>query len=200
PAGAHGTIGSHSRAPVCGVAFSRDGRHLASAAGDGSVKLWDATHLDDQDQPQQPRHTFSGHVPGISLTIDFSPDGRRLAMADRDCTVTIRDVETGQSVQARRGHTGEVHAVAFSPAAADGWIATAGEDSIVRVWDSRTGALVRNLRGHTALVTSLAFSPDGDRLHSASRDRTVKVWEMARLRDAGFEVHHHASAALKAER
>ena len=114
--------------------FSRDGRHLASASGDGVVKLWDwdATRLGDE---QKPLRTFRARVPRRRMTFAFSPDGRRLVAGGEENTVKIWDVQTEQ-VQVLRGHSGDVWATAFSPDPEGRWVASAGEDSTVKVWDS----------------------------------------------------------------
>jgi WD40 repeat protein/serine/threonine protein kinase len=169
---------THGR-EVRGLVFSRDGEHLASASSDGEVKLWDATRLDEKQDPRIP--PIRGRVPGPSLNVAFSPDGRRLATGGEENTVKIWDVQTGRELQPLRGHNGEVYTVAFSPDKDGRWIASGGEDSTVKVWDSRTGKVVHSFRGHTGLVSSLAFSPDGRWLYSGSRDKTVKVWDLTQL-------------------
>jgi WD40 repeat protein len=173
-----GTLGSHDR-EIRGLVFSRDGKHLASASGDGEVKLWDATHLKEK---QEARLTLRARVPGPSLNVAFSPDGRRLATGGDGDTVKIWDVQTGKELRTLPGHSGDVYTVAFSPDDEGRWIASGGEDSTVKIWDSRSGELVHSFRGHTGLVCSLAFNPDGKRLYSGSRDKTVKVWDLTQLR------------------
>jgi WD40 repeat protein len=157
---------------------ARDGRLLASASADGTMKIWDVARLTE---PQEPLAVLRTRTSRDILNIAFSPEGERLVIGGADHTVKVWVPRTGREVQSLTGHSGEVCTATFSPDPEGRWIASAGEDSTLKVWDSRTGALLRNFRGHTGLVTWVAFTPDGRRLVSGSRDGTVRVWDLAHL-------------------
>jgi len=149
---------------VYAVAYSPDGRHLATGSRDKAVRVWD---LDTGTS-----RTLTGHTSSV-VAVAYSPDGRHLATGGLDETVRVWDLDTGTS-RALTGHTGDVYAVAYSP---DGrHLATGGLDDTVRVWDLDTGTS-RNLTS-TDWIWDVAYSPDGRHLASASWDDTVRVWDL----------------------
>jgi RNA polymerase sigma factor (sigma-70 family) len=154
---------------VWGVAFSPDGKTLASSSDDGSVRLWEVATGKEQRQ-------LIGHDSHV-FCVAFSPDGKTLVSCSQDQTIRLWEVATGRELQKLEGHQDKVTGVAFSP---DGkMLASASSDHTVRLWDCARGALLRTLTGHEAGLDSVAFSPDGKTLASASFDHTVRLWAVA---------------------
>ncbi|TXT21140.1 MAG: hypothetical protein FD138_4104, partial [Planctomycetota bacterium] len=156
---------------VTSVAFSPDGKRLASASGDarnGEVKVWDATTGHET-------LTLKGHTSQVK-SVAFSPDGKRLASASGDSTVKLWDAISGQETLTLKGNQLPIDSVAFC---LDGKrLASSTNDGTVKVWDAASGQeLLTLMTGHSATLLSMAFSQDGKRLATSSLDKTVKVWD-----------------------
>jgi WD40 repeat protein len=154
---------------VNAVAFSPDGRTVASGSADSTVQLWQATNGSCV-------RRLLGHQ-GWVMSVAFSPDGTTLASGSEDKTVRLWRVTDGSCVRELSGHAAAVTAVAFSPDGAT--LATGSLDDSIRLWRVSDGAVLRTLLGHGDFVNSVAFSPDGKMLASAGDDQTIKLWRVA---------------------
>jgi WD40 repeat protein/serine/threonine protein kinase len=152
---------------VNGVAFSPDGKRLASGSQDGTAKVWDA-------QTGQELLSLKGHT-NFVLSVVYSPDGKRLASAGEDNTIKVWDAQTGQELLSLKGHTDTIWNVAFS---SDGKrLASGSQDGTAKAWDAQTGRELLSLKGHSGGVNGVAISPDGKRLASADDGGRVGVWD-----------------------
>ena len=198
--GAEVTLLSGHQGDVQAIAYAPDGKTLASAGRDETIRLW---------HPKTSQHlaTLTGHG-GLVTSIAFSPDGKKLVSGSGDATVRLWSTETRQQLwsadtpqKRSHAHTKDpvirdifglspprsrspfeqlafqwVLAVAYSP---DGkTLASSGSsDGTIQLWHVDSGDLVQTLKGHTEAVTALTFAPDSKTLVSGSNDDTLRVWE-----------------------
>ncbi|MDX2032322.1 MAG: AAA-like domain-containing protein [Blastocatellia bacterium] len=173
---------------VFGAAFSPDGKHLATASRDQSVRLWDTAAW-------QPMDTLKGHSDSVS-SVEFSPSGESLATASFDKTAKLWEVApllkrerlsragtfTLQPLQTERAM---LSPVAFSPSgdrfasavtdhAAGGAVKTGAE---IGVWDLATGALAIRLHEDGTMFRSLAFTVDGRGLVTGDSTHAARLWD-----------------------
>ncbi|MEO3928873.1 Hsp70 family protein [Micromonosporaceae bacterium B7E4] len=157
--------------PLYGVAFSPDGKTLATVGNDHTMRFWDVARRRPLTDP------LTGHTDSVNA-VAFSPDGKTLATTSDDKTTRFWDAARRQPLGSPlTGHTDSVNAVAFSP---DGkTLATTSDDKTTRFWDAaRRQPLGSPLTGHTDSVNAVAFSPDGKTLATTSDDDTVRLWHL----------------------
>jgi len=179
---------------VFAVAFSPDGKRIASASEDRTIRIWESSN-------GEPRRTLLLECGVWPSSIAFSPDEKKLVIGDGAGPVWLWDVGDGDDVIKITEHTNATFAVAYSP---DGnLIASAGWDNTVRVLNARDnpnglgGTMLYELKGHEGPVFSVAFSSGGEWVVSGSR-KTVCTWDLAtgeqrwELKGLGFSVNSFA--------
>lgn len=158
------TIQGHG-AWVTSVAFSPDGRWLASGSDDTTIKLWDT-------MAGTLHKTFRGHSRFVT-SVAFSPDSKFVASGSYDNSVLFWQPD-GAMQKVLGDHLNWVTSVAFSP---DGELVASGcYDNTIRLLNTTTGAVQKTLEGHSDGVTSVAFSPNGKLVASGSYDNTINLW------------------------
>ena len=157
---------------VTSVAFSPDGKIVASGDSENIIKLWRVSTGEDIG-------TLSGHRLDVE-SLAFSRDGQLLASGSSDYTIKLWSVSTWQELRTLSGHSSWVHSVAFSP---DGQtLASGSADNTIKLWSVSTWKELHTLSGHSSSlygVNSVAFSRDGEMLASASSDNTIKLWRVS---------------------
>jgi len=151
------------------VAFSNDGRLLASGFLQGNLQVWEVSS-------GVKLYSHSAHLAGVT-SVAFSPNNLWLASGSRDNTIKLWEADTGQELRVLRGHKAEVSAVAFSP---DGqWLMSASHDRTIKIWRVVTGREAQTLEGHAMRVTAAIFTPDGQTIVSGSWDKTIRLWSVS---------------------
>ena len=170
---------------LLGLAFSPDGKILATSARDQTIHLWDMTTGQPLGQP------LSGHAsPAVNLA--FSHNGRLLASVGYDRDLIFWDLQTQKPIgELMWAHYDYVFSLAFSPD--DKILASTSMDQTIILWDVETHQpLGEPLEGHRNWVNSAAFSPDGEVLATASQDHTIILWDVETRQPIGEPLSGHS--------
>ncbi len=174
---------AHSDA-VYAIAFTPDGKSLATAGYDRVIRIWEingaGTTGNQPDGLAVPKRELKDHSDTV-YGLAFHPGGTLLASAAADRAVKVWDVTTGTRLYTLSEPTDWLHAVAWSP---DGThLAAAGVDKSIRVWqvDRTGGKLLHAVFAHEQPVWRLAYTGDGKTLYSAGEDRIIKAWDAAKM-------------------
>jgi WD40 repeat protein/serine/threonine protein kinase len=161
-----GTL-THHTGQMRSVAFSPNGKLLASAGMDRTIKVWPMPASD------RAVWTFLGHTGDVSC-LAFSPDGEHLASGSADQTVRFWSLQTGREVRTLRGHAGPVRSLAFSENGQQ--LTTLGDDRTVKIWDARESRNPLSVFVGAGAVRALGWSSDGQRIIAVG-EQGVKAWE-----------------------
>ena len=155
-----------SKGSVSAIAYSPDGRIIASGSYGNSIHLWNANS-------GQIISNLEGHKESV-FTLQYSPDGKTIASGSDDNTIRLWNSKTHKTFNILKGHKDSIRTLTFSP---DGnHIASGSNDRTIRIWDSMSGVLIKNIDAHSGSLLTLDYSPDGRHLASGSSDNTIRIW------------------------
>jgi eukaryotic-like serine/threonine-protein kinase len=155
------------RGEVWALAYSPDGKTLASGGDDATIRLWDVVSGTQ-------KKILQGHE-ALVMSLAFSPDGTKIYSSSWDKTVRVWDSATGESLADWRAHDGPVSNLAISP---DGRsLYTQGRDKTVKVWNLATRTLMHTLPGNDRRLSAFALSPNGSRLIVAGQQSRVMAYD-----------------------
>lgn len=151
------------------LAFSSNGKYLASASNDGTIRIWNYKSGECIQQ-------INGDGSFI-MCLAFSPTEDQIAYAPLGTVVKIWDIGTRTNVMTLGGHTNNITCLSYS---SDGnLLLTASEDKTIRVWNTNEWWCKNILNGHSGFILTAKFSPDNKFIASGSIDKSIHIWEVS---------------------
>lgn len=157
-------------ASIISVAFSPDGKLLATGDSNGEIQIW---HWQMSELSRI--YTCRGQA-GWLWQVVFSPDSQILASCGHNSTVQLWNAKTGEFLKIFQ-HSSMVFCTAFSPNGK--LLVSCVENALIQLWDVATGEILKILSGHENCVWTVAFNPDGKTIASGGEDKTIKLWDIA---------------------
>uniref|UniRef100_A0AAF5CV60 WDR5-like beta-propeller domain-containing protein n=2 Tax=Strongyloides stercoralis TaxID=6248 RepID=A0AAF5CV60_STRER len=163
-------IPAHSRG-ISALRFSPDGKWLASASADKTIKLY---NIEKAEEGIFPEHVLGSHKMGIN-DIAWGGDSRHLISCADDKLVKMWDVLESKLLRRFEGHTNYVFCCVFNQVHTT--IASGSFDETIRLWDIRSGICIKVLQAHSEPISSIAFNRDGSLIASGGYDGLVRIWD-----------------------
>ncbi|MFX1258959.1 MAG: ATP-binding protein, partial [Promethearchaeota archaeon] len=173
---------------VNAIAFSPDGKTIATGSWDKTIRLFDVTILKE-------KAILKGHTSRIEDLI-FTQDGKNLISCSNDKTLRIWDPETGVTKSVLKGHTSKIITCVLSPNNKLVASICDGNDPTIRIWDIESGNEKMVLEGHSKEITKIAFSSDGKTLASTSHDNSFRIWDVETGKIKAIKEHDRYSYTL----
>jgi len=165
---------------IMSLAWSPDGKRIATAGYDKTVRVWDVRN-------GKVVAAYRGHSDRVNAVV-WSPNGQRIASASDDHTIHIWDAVSQIKQMTLQGHVNKVTALSWSSDSPR--LASGGLDKIVQVWDSNSGRILFTYSGHKEAIQVVAWLPAASgrsaRIASGSTDKTVQVWEPTKESKGNF--------------
>ena len=158
------------------VAWSPDGKSLATAGFDYTVRLWDVG-------TRKEIKKLDGHTK-LVLAVAISPDGKRVLSGSQDKTAKIWEWPVFSPTKTFAGHPGAVQALAVKP---DGKLVAAAAGRSVKIWDLATGQTIKEVQGHDGDVQSVAWRGDGGGLATGDKAHGIRLWKADLNHEATIE-------------